>query len=110
MDINIGKIIKNARLNRNMQQKELAKILGVSSATVSAWELNKIYPSLQIFIKLVEVLDLSNCFQKIQQGDNSFVRQEEFNEICKEFRDKLANIESKIYQYKQSLELFAIKS
>ena len=58
MEINIGKIIREARMDMNIAQKELAKEIGVTPAALSAWEKNKRNPPAPALIKLANRLGI----------------------------------------------------
>lgn len=55
----IGELLKNARLRSNTTQSALAQSLGVSRATVSSWEKGQRMPSVEQFREMAELLDLS---------------------------------------------------
>ena len=56
--IDIGKIIKQGRINKNISQRELAEEYNVTPAAISAWERNKTSPPAQILILLDKKLDI----------------------------------------------------
>lgn len=39
----LGEVIKESRVAHNMNQEELAEVLGTTKATVSRWESNQVY-------------------------------------------------------------------
>lgn len=51
--------IKNSRKQRGYTQKDLAKVLSVKPATVSAWEVGRNEPSIDMLKKLSDVLGVS---------------------------------------------------
>lgn len=55
----LGKRIKEARLQKNYTQKDLAKLLNVKSTTVSGWELERNEPSLETLKKMSNILGIS---------------------------------------------------
>lgn len=57
MDMNIGNRISELRMAKKLSQEELAKKIFVSNKTISSWELNRTEPSLEMLIKLSEILD-----------------------------------------------------
>ena len=57
--MHIGDRISKLRLSKKLSQEELAKKLFVSSKTISSWETNRTEPSLEIIVKLSEILDCS---------------------------------------------------
>ena len=54
----ISNVIKLGRIKKGMNQKELAKSLGVSQSAVSDWENGGKTPSGDALLKLIEILDL----------------------------------------------------
>ena len=66
--MNYGERISMLRQNKNITQKELASRLYVTDKTVSSWELNRTEPSLEMIIKLSEILECSASY--LLYGDN----------------------------------------
>jgi transcriptional regulator with XRE-family HTH domain/KaiC/GvpD/RAD55 family RecA-like ATPase len=56
--LQIGQQIKDVRMRRGLSQSELAKLVGVTSSTISQVESNLIYPSLPALAKMAEVLSV----------------------------------------------------
>lgn len=54
-----GKLISEARKEKNLTQKELAKILNVTDKAISKWERGKSYPDISLLEPLSEVLNIS---------------------------------------------------
>ncbi|MGX6967294.1 helix-turn-helix domain-containing protein [Vagococcus teuberi] len=54
-----GTFIKNQRIIKEKSQKEVAVYLGVRRQSISKWENNVAYPSLEHLFYLSECLDLS---------------------------------------------------
>lgn len=54
----IGQEVRNIRTKRGLSQTELAKLVGVTSSTISQVESNSIYPSLPALVKMAEVLSV----------------------------------------------------
>ena len=50
--------IKKMRRNRGLSQKQLAELIGVEQQHVSRWENGKHRPSIDILMKIAEIL---NC-------------------------------------------------
>lgn len=63
----IGKFIGDVRKEKNMKQRELADLLGVTSKTVSRWETGKYMPDLSLFTTISEVLEIS--LNELMQGE-----------------------------------------
>lgn len=57
--MNIGKRLSKLRKEKNITQLELANKLFVTDKTVSSWESDRTEPSLEILVKLSEILDCS---------------------------------------------------
>lgn len=55
----IGLRIKEARINKNLKQQQLADLVGVSRASICLYEQGKKTPSLKVFEKLSRELDVS---------------------------------------------------
>jgi len=56
--LQVGQKIKAVRTKRGLSQSELAKMVGVTSSTISQVESNLIYPSLPALAKMAEVLSV----------------------------------------------------
>ncbi|WP_372365549.1 helix-turn-helix domain-containing protein [Candidatus Uabimicrobium sp. HlEnr_7] len=56
--INIGKIIREGRINQNISQRQLANEYNVTPAAISAWERNKTSPPAHVLILLAKKLDI----------------------------------------------------
>ena len=56
--LEVGQKIKEIRSKRGISQSELAKLVGVTSSTISQVESNSIYPSLPALVKMAEVLSV----------------------------------------------------
>jgi transcriptional regulator with XRE-family HTH domain len=56
--IDVGTRLKELRVRRGLSQTELAKLVGVTSSSISQVESNLIYPSLPALIKIAEVLSV----------------------------------------------------
>jgi len=57
--MNIGKKIRIQRIEKDLSQKELANLLGVSYYIVSNLELNKTEPDIETIRKLCVIFDIS---------------------------------------------------
>ena len=66
--MNYGERISKLRKNKNITQDELASKLFVTDKTISSWESNRTEPSLEMIIKLSEVLECSASY--LLYGDN----------------------------------------
>ncbi len=63
-----GERISKLRSNKKITQKELATKLFVTDKTISSWESNRTEPSLEMIIKLSEILECSASY--LLYGDN----------------------------------------
>lgn len=63
----IGLRIKEQRELRNWSQDELAEILNISRQSISKWELNKVYTSIDMLIKMSDLFDVS--LDELIKGD-----------------------------------------
>ena len=55
----IGERIKEARKNKNMSQQVLGDLLGVSKVSICGYENGLRIPTMENFLQLIEILDLS---------------------------------------------------
>ena len=56
--IDLGTRLRELRTKRGLSQTELAKLVGVTSSTISQVESNSIYPSLPALLKMAEILSV----------------------------------------------------
>lgn len=104
----IGAKLKKAREAKRMSQDELALILNITQKTVSNWESDKGFPSLDYLAKIETVLDVDILSwlaekgivfnQHNDKGDNAAIINRTFSEELKEqyekrLREKDKNIE-----------------
>ena len=68
----IGTRIKEQRELKNWSQDELAEILNISRQSISKWELNKVYPSIDMLIKMSDLFDVS--LDELIKGDKALKR------------------------------------
>ena len=71
----LGIRLKKLRTKRGISQTEIAKLVGVTSSTISQIESNLIYPSIQTLIKIAEILsiEMSSFFQESEDISNRVV-------------------------------------
>lgn len=55
----IGERLRRSRINLGLSQKDLAEKLKITSSAISMYESGRRLPSLEMFIKLIEVLNVS---------------------------------------------------
>ena len=66
--MNIGKRLSDLRKKKKLTQLDLANKLFVTDKTISSWEADRTEPSLEMLVKLSEILDCSVGF--LIYGDN----------------------------------------
>ncbi|WP_288395075.1 helix-turn-helix domain-containing protein [uncultured Vagococcus sp.] len=71
----VGKIIKTCRTEKNLTQEELANILFVSRQLISKWENGKSYPDLNQLIQLSDYFDLS--LDELMRGDQEMIKKKD---------------------------------
>lgn len=99
--LQIGDSIRTMRLENNLTQKEMADKLHISFQTVSKWELDKSYPSLETIISISVLFNTSvdsiifgqNASPTQIQNGNNFS-----NKITQSFNKKNSNINSLGYK------------
>ena len=57
--VEIGTKLKELRLNKNLTQRQVAELVGISKAMISSYELNTREPSLTILMKLASLYRVS---------------------------------------------------
>lgn len=57
--MNLGKRLSKLRKEKRITQEKLANLLYITNKTLSSWESNRTEPSLEMLIKLSEILDCS---------------------------------------------------
>ena len=90
--MNYGEIISKLRQSKNITQKELASKLYVTDKTISSWESNRTEPSLEMIIKLSEILECGVSY--LLYGDNlrDNIEMEIKIRLTKEEYDNLNNL------------------
>ncbi len=90
--MNYGERISKLRQTKNITQKELASKLYVTDKTISSWESNRTEPSLEMIIKLSEILECNVNY--LLYGDNSKnnIEMEIKIKLVKEEYDRLNDI------------------
>ncbi len=78
----IGDKLKEARLNKNMTQEEVAEKIFVSRQSISNWENNKTYPDIGNVIALSDLYELS--LDELLKGSDNFMKHlEESTDLVK---------------------------
>ena len=99
--------LKAARLNKGIKATDLAKALHVSKQTVSSWENNRRNPSIETYVKLADLYDVSLDFlvgREFKSDKQDFDLIEIFSKIPREKRKDLIQLLSSldnILQYKK---------
>ena len=55
----IGERVKEARKNKNLSQQQLGDMLGVSKVSICGYENGVRIPTIENFVQLLDILDLS---------------------------------------------------
>ncbi|KRG11010.1 helix-turn-helix domain-containing protein [Staphylococcus sp. NAM3COL9] len=84
----IGKKIKEQREQKNWSQNNLAEILNISRESISKWELNKVYPSIDMLIKMSDLFDTS--LDELIKGDKQLK-----NTIIETYQQPVSNDKEK---------------
>ena len=71
--------IKEARLNKKYTQEQLANLIGVAKSTVTGYEKGNSSPSIDIFCKIMSVLDVDANY--MYQDDTDFPLQVSYEEM-----------------------------
>lgn len=91
-----GKLISEARKEKNLTQKELAKILNVTDKAISKWERGKSYPDISLLEPLSEALNISVVEllkgEKTDKKENEDLILNAINLYKKELKKKRKNI------------------
>lgn len=79
--------IKEARLNKKYTQEQLANLIGVAKSTVTGYEKGNSSPSIDIFCKIMSVLDVDANY--MYQDDTDFPLQVSYEEMkhIEKYRD-----------------------
>lgn len=94
----IGTRLKQARESKRMSQEELAHILKTTQKTISNWESDKSFPSLDYLFKIESILEVDVLSwlaekgivfnQQNDKGDNAAIINKTFSEELKEQYEK----------------------
>lgn len=85
----IGERIKEARKKKNLSQQQLGDMLGVSKVSICGYENGVRIPTIENFVQLLDILDLSADY--LLGRDISVVSEED-----EEYKIKLSTIDIKI--------------
>jgi len=74
MDISyIGSVIKELRDKHNLSQRRLARKLGISTKTVSAYETGKCQPSLDVMNALSELFGVNISSPRVKESSEKLI-------------------------------------
>lgn len=90
----IGEKLKQGRMDNNLTQEDVSKILNVSRSTVSSWEVNRTYPDLEILVTLSDLYEIS--LDNMLREDNQMVKTMA-KELKKSSKRKRTNIALLLY-------------
>ena len=90
--MNYGERICKLRQSKNITQKELASKLYVTDKTISSWESNRTEPSLEMIIKLSEILECSASYLLYGANSRDNIEMEIKIRLSKEEYDNLNNL------------------
>lgn len=97
--IKIGNFIAQCRKEKNMTQRQLADILGVSDKAVSKWETGKGLPDAGCMVPLCEALGIS--VNELLTGEK--IPEEEYQEKAEETMVALAEMKSEVEEMKRKV-------
>ncbi len=86
MDTKISKRIAELRIERQLNQRELAEQLGVSNGAIGMWETGKRQPDLDMIIKLASFFSVSIDYLLGYSDQRSFYTDQEEAEFLELFR------------------------
>ena len=94
--MNYGDRISKLRQDRNITQRQLASEVFVTDKTISSWESNRTEPSLEMIIRLSEVLECSasyllygnNYKDNVEMEIKIKLDEEEYNELIESMKEK----------------------
>jgi transcriptional regulator with XRE-family HTH domain len=74
----LGAVIKNARLNKQLTQEQLAEKVGIGPRHIMAIENEGKHPSYEVLYKLIQILDISADSIFRPKTVNQSIEQEQF--------------------------------
>lgn len=80
----VGEKIKKLRKSASMKQKDLAKLLGVSTSAVGLWELNKRVPDYSMLLQIAKIFSVTVDYLLNQTEENEIIILGR-NGVCKKF-------------------------
>jgi len=71
---NLGEKIKQARKNRHITQEDLARAIGVSDKSISAYESGRVQPPLEVLDKIASSTDQSLTYFISPSNDSNITQ------------------------------------
>ena len=100
--------IKELRSEKGVTQKELAKIIGTTQATISDWEVEKVEPSIYWLSKLATVFDVSVDYLIGREDDFGVIHSE--NKETEQNSELERKILAVVREYPKGYEEEALRS
>ncbi|MCI7061412.1 MAG: helix-turn-helix domain-containing protein [Lachnospiraceae bacterium] len=88
-----GERLRDLRHEKHMTQKQLADKLDLSKGTISAYEQGKKYPSIEVLIKLCNILQVSADYLLGLSDDMQLMRSNLTDEQMSTFRKLIYDME-----------------
>mgnify|MGYP000891906707 CR=1 FL=1 len=79
--LSFGDRLKEARLKRNLTQKQLADMLGVKNTTIANYETEVSSPKEEILLKIFDVLHVSPNYLFQDSFDEEIIKEKEIKKI-----------------------------
>lgn len=93
----LGDNIRNARIAKNINQEELAKLLGKSKNVISNWERGDNRPDVDMIERLCEILDMSPN-EMIGWEEEILTKQQEKEFISQKWDDETVEFMEKLHK------------
>lgn len=91
--VKIGQKIKDARKTRRITQEDLAKAIGVSDKSISAYESNRISPPIRVLEKIAQKTDHSLSYFLEDTIESAILAK--LKEVEKQFKEIKSLLEGK---------------
>lgn len=99
--MHIGKVIRAARLEKDLNQSELAQRSGISNAYLSQIESGKQEPSLETIEKICQVLDTPAYILFFKAVEEEKVKDPEKKRFIREIKKAMRDIVDELYAEKE---------
>lgn len=77
--------LKALREKKDISQKELAKIIGVSQQAIGSWEVGRTAPAPELIIKLADYFDVSSDYLLGRINDRNLISKGNETKVCPTF-------------------------